>query len=116
MSLPIRAVLIDFDGTTVTHDMLDVLCDLNGKQAESSRLNQLFHRGEINGITGLIQRINLLQGISVKQIHEKIAQNMYLMPGAEAFFTYLKAGAITSILHSGNIIPVLDIYIKTYWA
>lgn len=108
----IKAILIDFDGTTVTHDILSILCGLAGKEKESEHLNDLFHQGKLKGITGLIQRINLLKGLSLDRIEQTVEENMHLMTGAEEFFLYLKQHSIISILHSGNILPVLKIYQK----
>ena len=71
----IKAALIDFDGTIVNQDILDLLCGLNNKQDESAELNTQFHQGKLNGITGLVPRINLLKGLSIDQISNKISEN-----------------------------------------
>lgn len=41
----IKAVLIDFDGTIVSKDILDVVCEIVGKEEESNKLNKEFHAG-----------------------------------------------------------------------
>lgn len=106
----IKAVLLDFDGTIVTKDILDVVCGIVGKQEESDKINKDFHAGKLTGLTPLITRINFLRGVSVPQIQKKLDEEAYLMKGAKEFLDYLNKHAIISILSSGNIIPILKYY------
>lgn len=106
----IKAVLLDFDGTLVTEDMLDVVCEIVGKRKESKRINAEFHTGIRIGLEGLIDRINLLKGVNVAEIKDKIAENPYLMPGAIELIHSLNSNNIISILNSGNIMTVLTAY------
>ena len=106
----LKAVLLDFDGTLVTEDILDVMCDLVGKRAESAVINEAFHRGEKPGLSGLLDRINLLQGLSLSQIHDKLSENSFLMPGARQLCSSLRENNIVTILASGNILPILQFY------
>lgn len=106
----IKAVLLDFDGTLVTEDILDVICEIVGKRKESEQINREFHAGTRPGLDALITRINFLNGVSQDQINSKLAQNSYLMPGAKELLEYLKNNSIISILNSGNIQPVLKAY------
>ena len=108
--MQIKAAIIDFDGTIVNNDILDLLCDLAGKKHESEKLNKLFHKGKVNGLTGLTQRINFLSGLSISQIHRTLEENTYLKPGAKELFTYLKEHNIVTIIASGNIVTVLNFY------
>src|SRR6266404_5459993 len=108
----IKAVLLDFDGTLVTRDILDILTGLQGKAAEaqSEQINRDFHAGKIAGLSPLIARINLLRGLTLKQIDAKLGEGSYLMPGAGALTDYLHDNGIISILTSGNIQPALEYY------
>jgi phosphoserine phosphatase len=106
----IQAAIIDFDGTIVTEDISDLLCDLVGKKEESEKLNQLFHEGKLQGLTGLIQRINFLTGLSLEQIQNVVKEKDYLRDGAKEFFSFLRTNNIISIIASGSIIPLLDVY------
>ena len=60
----IKAVLLDFDGTLVTKDILDVACKIVGKDTESKKLNEEFNSGKTSGLDALIKRINLLRRYS----------------------------------------------------
>lgn len=106
----LKAVLLDFDGTLVNKDILDVICGIVGKEQESEQLNNDFHSGKLPGLTGLITRINFLQGVTLSQITSKLDKNTYLMSGTRELFSYLKKHSIISIIHSGNIIPILHYY------
>lgn len=108
--MKLKAVLIDFDGTVVVKDILDVVCGIGGKEAESKKINEEFHKGRIKGRESLITRINYLKGITLQQIYQKLSENDYLMPGAKKLFDFLKSRKIISILYSGNIVSILNYY------
>lgn len=106
----IKVVLSDFDGTLVTHDILDVVCGIVGKEEESDRLNKEFQAGLRPGLPTIIERINFLKGVGLSQIKERIDQNPYLMNGAAEWTKYLKDSGIKVLLYSGNIEPILRYY------
>lgn len=110
MANKIKVALLDFDGTLVTRDILDLLCSLVGKEEESRKVNQAFYRGELPGLSALITRINFLSGMTQPQIGEALTPNSYLMPGAVELMHYFKENKIVTILASGNILPVLKYY------
>jgi phosphoserine phosphatase len=47
----------------------------------------------------LIERINLLRGLSKEEIFRGISENDYLMPGAKEFLDWLNQHGIISILN-----------------
>ena len=105
-----KIFLSDFDGTLVNKDILDVLCGINGKESESKRLNQEFLDGKREGLPTLKQRIDFLSGVSYQQIFNKLEENNYLVEGAYELFKELKKQGVVTVLHSGNITPVLKYY------
>jgi len=110
--MEIKAILIDFDGTVVTKDILDVICGIVGKEKESRIINEEYHAGKREGLGALIERINFLSGVSTSQINSKLSENDYLMGGALEFFKFLNKNKIISILTSGNLVPILEYYQK----
>ena len=109
----IKAAILDFDGTLVTKDILDVVCGIVGKQEESRKINKEFHAGiRPADLSPLIERINFLKGVTMTQIEKKLSENSYLMSGAKELLDYLHSKKIVSILSSGNILPVLHYYQK----
>ena len=110
MKKEIKACLLDFDGTLVTADILDLLCGLVGKEEESREIDAEFHRGEIGGLESLIKRINMISGITKSQIVNLLKKNDFLMPGAKELMKFLKENNILTIMASGNILPVREYY------
>lgn len=108
----IKAAILDFDGTLVTKDILDVVCGIAGKEEESRKINEEFHQGKRAGLDSLIERINFLQGVSLSQIEQKLNEDAYLMKGAKELLEYFRSHRILTILSSGNILPVLQYYQK----
>lgn len=108
----VKAVLLDFDGTLVYRDVLDVICGIVGKEKESDELNRDFHAGKLKGLTGLIMRINFLKGVTLSQIQKKLDEESYLVPGAKELTDFLRQKGIVTILHSGSIVPILSYYQK----
>ena len=105
-----KIFLFDFDGTIVTEDILDVVCDIVGKKEESRLINKKVKNGELKGLKPLCDRINFLKGVSYQEIKEKLSKETYLRKGTIELFDYLKKNNFTTILSSGNIIPVLKFY------
>ena len=62
--------MFDFDGTLFTEDILDVVCDIVGKE-ESIKINEDVINGKLMGWKLLCTRINLLNGVTYDQIKEK---------------------------------------------
>ncbi|MDP3994327.1 MAG: HAD-IB family phosphatase [bacterium] len=105
-----KAVLIDFDGTLVKRDILDILCGIAGKEKESKRINKEFHNGLRTGRVSLIQRINFLKGVTLGEIKTVLDKKQYLTKGAKELLDFLNKESIVSILHSGNLVPVLQYF------
>lgn len=108
--MKIKAILIDFDGTVVSTDILDVICGIVGKEKKSKKINEEYYKGIRSGRSSLITRINFLKGVTRKQIQKKLSENDFLMRGAEKFFDYLNSSNYISILHSGNLVQILEYY------
>lgn len=106
----IKALLLDFDGTLVERDMLSEVIDLVGKKEESERIDHEFQTGKLQGLSGLIARINLLKGVSVDQIQSKVREDLALMAGARELIQHCQVNQIITILASGSITPILEVY------
>ena len=105
-----KIFLFDFDGTLVTEDILDVVCDIVGKKEESVKINKYVINGKVTGLKPLCTRINFLSGVTYDQIKEKLDENNYLRPGVIELFKFLNEKGYITVLSSGNIEPVLKYY------
>jgi phosphoserine phosphatase len=105
-----KALLLDFDGTLVQRDMLTEVIDLVGKKTESEAIDADFQAGKLPGTQGLIKRINLLSGVSIESIQAKVREDLALTKGAKELFQYCKKNDIVTVLASGSIVPILEIY------
>lgn len=105
-----KLFIFDFDGTLVTEDILDVICEIVGKKEESQDINNRFINGKLTGLKPLVDRINFLKNVSFKEIKEKLDKENYLRKGTKELFKYLKENNFITVLCSGNIMPVLEYY------
>ena len=106
----LKIFLFDFDGTLVTEDILDVVCDIVDKKEESRKINEGVINGTKHGLQPLCQRINFLKGVSYRQIKDKLDENNYLRDGVIELFKYLNDKGYITVLSSGNIYPILKYY------
>ncbi len=105
-----KLFIFDFDGTLVTEDILDVICEIVGKKEESQDINNRFINGKLKGLKPLVDRINFLKNVSSIEIKEKLDKENYLRKGTKDLFEYLKNNNFITVLCSGNIMPVLEYY------
>lgn len=105
-----KIFLFDFDGTLVTEDILDVVCDIVGKKEESAKINKDVMNGKTTGLKPLCTRINFLSGVTYDQIKEKLNENNYLRVGVIELFKFLNEKGYITVLSSGNIEPILKYY------
>ena len=105
-----KLFIFDFDGTLVTEDILDVICEIVGKKEESQDINNRFINGKLKGLKPLVDRINFLKNVSSIEIKEKLDKENYLRKGTKELFEYLKNNNFITVLCSGNIMPVLEYY------
>ncbi len=108
----IKAALLDLDGTLVNADMSVIVAEIAGKEEQVHQNNVNFHKGITKGLAGLVASINLFNGITLKQIDQKLNQQDYLMPGARELTKFFRDNGIISILASGSIFPVVEHYQK----
>ena len=105
-----KIFLFDFDGTLVTEDILDVMCDIVGKKEESIELKTKLIHVLIQWYGPLCTRINFLHGVTYQQMKDKLDENNYLRDGVVELFKTLNDKGYITVVSSGNIEPVLRYY------
>jgi phosphoserine phosphatase len=108
----IRGLVIDFDGTIVTDDLLDLVCGFVGKKEESEEIRHQTFKNQPKSLDGLIRRINLLEGVHLDRLAQFVAEENFLRTGAIEFFEYCRNQSIYTIVSTGNILPLVQLYQK----
>lgn len=75
-------------------------------------MNMEFIEGKREGLPTLKKRIDFLNGVTLSDVFNKLNENNFLIEGAYELFTELKKRGVTTVLHSGNLVPVLQYYQK----
>lgn len=105
-----KIFLFDFDGTLVTEDILDVVCDIVDKKEESIELKNKVLYGLVKGYGPLCTRINFLRGVTYQQIKDKLDGDNYLRDGVIELFKALNDKGYITVVSSGNLELVLKYY------
>lgn len=111
-----KNILIDFDGTLTSFDVLDYLAECNGTGNESARLKVLSQSGKIKGLRALENRIDLLRGMSSESILAFLSKKEVLRPGYGHLTELVKKYNLNLIIISGNIEPVIKYYAEVLGA
>ncbi|MCL2228687.1 MAG: HAD-IB family phosphatase [Firmicutes bacterium] len=104
-----KLFLSDFDETLVSAGVLDAVASINGIENASEKL-YAENIAANWGIAPLVNLINSLKGITRAQIKKKLDENNFLAKGAKELFSWLKQNGYTTVLHTGNILPVAEYY------
>lgn len=105
----VKLFLTDFDGTLTKEDTLDYICSFNNKLEESRKINEEFLNGNDTKGNTLSRRIQLLKGLNVNEINNKLNYDL-LRNGVIELFEYLGSKNVDILICSGNIMPVLHHY------
>lgn len=66
--------------------------------------------GQSQGLDGLVKRTNFLKGLTMDRCAALVKNNDYLRPGARELFAWFRDRGIISIIASGNLVPILELY------
>ncbi len=108
--MKIKAVVLDFDETLVSRDVMMDLVRLANMEEEAEKQAEKFEAGKTSGVEALINQINMLSGLDVREIQKTILKDLALNQGSLELIGYCKKNRILTLLSSGNIQQVLDVY------
>jgi len=102
-----RLVCMDVDSTFVRGEFIDELADLAGVKAQVAKITERAMRGELDFRQALNERVQLLAGVSIEQVHQ-VADRAELTSGAERFVQVLKGLGYKIGLVSGGFTIFVD--------
>ena len=98
-----RLVVLDVDSTLIQDEVIDLLAERAGRQAEVSALTRQAMHGDIDFATSLRQRVELLAGLPVGAVDE-VRHAVRLTPGARTLCrTLLRLGFTLGVVSGGFI-------------
>lgn len=107
-----KLVLLDFDGTIIKEDSVEVASHLVKKYAQSKRINEQYHNNKINGEDALRKRLTLLENINKKDLVEYLDNNLSLNAGVKEFLDFCNDNNVITAVFSGSYLFVLEHYQK----
>jgi len=87
--LLIKLVVFDLDNVIIDGEAIDEISKLKGVEKEISEITEKAMQGEMDFETAIKERVNLLKGVSVKDI-KNVVEKIPLMEGAEETIKELK--------------------------
>ena len=105
-----KLFIFDFGGTLVNANVLNEICGLNGSKEKSIEINKNAKKSEVHDVEALCKRINLMKGITIKEINELLKNGNYLRNGTVELFKWLKENDFVTVVITASIFPVLEYY------
>ena len=102
-----RLIVMDVDSTLLQDEAIDLLADRAGNGAEVSALTAAAMRGEIDYLTALNKRVELLAGLDAAVLRE-LTDKLRLTPGARTLVRTLKRLGYRCGAVSGGFTQITD--------
>ncbi|MGH8933072.1 MAG: phosphoserine phosphatase SerB [Egibacteraceae bacterium] len=102
-----RLICMDVDSTLVTGEVIELLAEHAGCQAEVARITERAMAGELDFEQSLRERVALLAGLPVQSI-EHVRNHLVLTPGAATVVRTLKRLGYVLAIVSGGFTQITD--------
>ena len=99
--------VMDFDGTLILEEVIDLLGREVGCEEEIAQLTSQAMRGELDFESSLRKRVSLLEGLPVS-VFEKVFNSIHLTSNAQEFISILQKNGILVGLVSGGFSPIVE--------
>lgn len=97
-----QALIADMDSTIIEVECLDELADFAGLRQEISAITERTMRGELDFESALIERVQMLEGLTASALEETWNSRITLTPGARTLVQTMRAtGAVTELISGG---------------
>ena len=104
-----RGLLIsDMDSTMITVECIDELADFAGVKADVAAITKRAMAGELDFRGALIERVRLLEGLSIGAIDQVYKERVRLMPGADTLVSTMRGWGAKTALVSGGFVPFAE--------
>ncbi|WP_434778455.1 phosphoserine phosphatase SerB [Neisseria sp. Ec49-e6-T10] len=98
----IKLIVSDMDSTLITIECIDEIAHEVGLKEQVAKITDAAMQGKIDFNESLIQRVALLEGVTVEQLERVYQQRVKLTEGAEQFIQMAKQAGIYFVLVSGG--------------
>ena len=99
--------VMDFDGTLILEEVIDLLGKEAGREGEISQITSRAMRGELDCESSLRKRVSLLEGLPVS-VFDKVFNTIHLTSNAQEFISILQKNGILVGLVSGGFTPIVE--------
>ncbi len=107
-SYPHRLLISDMDSTMITVECIDELADFAGVKSEVAAITQRAMAGGLDFTGALIERVRLLEGLTIDVIDQVYAERVRLMPGALTLVQTMRGWGARTALVSGGFVPFAE--------
>lgn len=119
-SVPVRAVVFDFDGTLVEQETIDLLADRAGARDKVEALTREAMAGTLDFARALQMRLRCLSGLPVEALRE-VGAELRLRPGVRDFAAWARGAGVHLYCVSGGFSEVVgpivrDLGFASFWA
>jgi phosphoserine phosphatase len=98
----VRLVAMDMDSTLITIECVDEMAKLRGVGDQVAAITGAAMRGDIDFRASLTQRVALLSGLPVSELHRVYDERLRLSPGAERLIETCRSNGAQMLLVSGG--------------
>ncbi len=102
-----KLVIMDFDGTLVDGETIDILAELAGVEEEVARITEMAMKGELEFEEALKRRVRLLAGSPASLLYEA-AKRLRPNPGVREFLATARELGAKVVVVSGGFTDVVE--------
>jgi phosphoserine phosphatase len=103
-----RLLVADMDSTIIGQECIDELADYAGLKPQIAAITERAMQGELDFEAALRERVALLKGLEITQIHRCLAERVRPSPGAATLVRTMRARGATCLLISGGFVSFAE--------
>lgn len=97
-----KLLISDMDSTMIEQECIDEIADIAGIKDKVSAITQRAMNGELDFAEALIERVNLLQGLTTDALRQVLDERITLMQGARSLVQTMNKNGAECVLVSGG--------------